>query len=72
VPGDVGVDTGFSNDAGLAGGEGFDFGVGDGLFADVVDLPFFEAAVGDLADERGVGFEGLPPVGVEAAFGDAA
>ncbi len=57
---DVGIDGGLFEDEGVAGGEGLDFGVGEGLVADVFDVAVGEVAPGDLGDEGGLAFEGLP------------
>ena len=70
--GDVGVDRGLLQDERVAGGERLDLGEGQGLVADVVDVAVGQVASGHLGDERGLPFEGLPHVGVEAALGDVA
>jgi hypothetical protein len=40
----VGVGAGFVEDQRIAGGEGLDFAVGEGVVADVVDLALVELA----------------------------
>ena len=67
--GQGGVGFGFVHQQRVAGGEGFDFAVGQGGVADVADLAGVEAAADDLADEPGLAFEGLPGVAVEAGLG---
>jgi hypothetical protein len=71
-PGDVSVDGGLLQHERVTGGEGLDLREGEGLVADVVDVAIGQVAAGDLGDERGLPFEGLPHVGVEAALGDVA
>ena len=62
------VRAGFLEDQRVAGGECFDFGEGEGVLADVLDLADVEASAHDLVDEPGFALDGLPAVGVEAAL----
>ena len=50
----VGVGAGFVEDQRVAGGEGLDFAVGEGVVADVVDLALVKLAAHDLVDEAGL------------------
>jgi hypothetical protein len=58
--GQLGVDAGLLHDEGVAGCEGFDFGVGERLLADVVDAAICDLTSHDLVDEGGFALDGLP------------
>ena len=49
-----------------------DLGVGEFLAADVLGTAGGVVAGHDLGDEPGLGFQGLPHIGVERSFGDVA
>ena len=67
-----GVGLGQRQHGGVAGGDGFDLGVGELLAADVLGLAHGAVAGHDLGDEPGLGLQGLPHIGIEGAFGDVA
>lgn len=47
-------------------------GEGEDLLSEVLDGAFGDVTTGDLGDERGLPFQGLPHVDVEAGFSDVA
>ena len=61
----VGVGLGERQHGRIAGGDGFDLGVGEFLAADVLGAAGGIVAGDDLADEAGLGFECLPHIGVK-------
>ena len=67
--GEGGVGFGFVHEQRVAGGQGLDLAERQRDVADVADLAGVQAAVHDLADERGLALQGLPHVPVEAALG---
>ena len=69
---DLGVDFDLFHHGGIAGGDGLDFGVGESAAFEILGGADRSLAAHDLLDEAGLGFEGLPHIGVERAFGDVA
>jgi hypothetical protein len=70
--GEFGGGVGVVEDQWVAGGQRFDFAVGEGVVADVLDRADIEATADDLADEPGIAFDGLPAVGVKRVLDDVA
>ena len=69
---DFGVDFDLFHHGGIAGGDGLDFGVGQSAAVEILGGADRGLAAHHLLDEAGLGFQGLPHIGVERAFGDVA
>jgi hypothetical protein len=64
--GHLGLDSGLFDDKRVAGGEGFDLGVGEDGVSDVVEVPAGDLATYDLVDKPGLPLARLPSPNVRA------
>ena len=64
---DLGVDFDLFHHGGIAGRDGLDFGVSQSAAFEILGGADRSLAAHDLLDEAGLGFEGLPHIGVERA-----
>ena len=69
-PHDLGVDLGLFDHERIAGGDGFDLGIGQGRGVQVLDLADMALVGHDLPDEFGFGFQDAPHIRVERSFRD--
>ena len=71
-PDQLGVHLGFFDDERIAGSDGFDLGIGQRGGVHVFEAAHGHVPAHHLGDELGLGFQRLPHIGIERAFGDVA
>ena len=71
-PDQLGIHLGFFDDERIAGSDGFDLGIGQRGGVHVFEAAHGHVPAHHLGDELGLGFQRLPHIGIERAFGDVA